>query len=508
MVKPSIRACVLVAITIPPLFSQSVPVSSVPGLSDVLFPASACTGKTNLGCAIPNLYGPHGLSLPNATYPAHFMSSVISNFSALNTEIATQMTLLPLASQASGFTYEVDKDTGVIKRTAQSFGPVLTERGETIGRHRFYFGGTFQRFRFSTIDGQSLQNVPTVFTQAPGSAPAGAHPVEQQFISSQTSVDLKVNQFTLFGTYGVTNRIDVSVAIPLLQVGYNISSVATINRITNTEPIVTPGPAGQAPTISCCSSGGPGPYGPVFANYFDPNNKQGSTVREFSNNQYAQDILTNSAKTGDLYWDPSKNNAAGLGDVTFRVKGNVYRSDRVSLSLLTDVRLPSGDETNFLGSGAWGVKPFAALSVRTGWLTPHVNLGYQWNGSSLLGGNIWTGTKAGLPGYAFFSAGTDIGVSRGLTFAVDYLGQELIDAPRVATTSYTSSGPLTTTGQVGTFPTITSAGDSTYNQSNAAFGLKYSLFDRMIVSGNLLVALNDGGLRERVIPLIGLSYTF
>jgi hypothetical protein len=291
-----------------------------------------------------------------------------------------------------------------------------------------------------------------------------------------------------------------------MQVGYNVSSVATINRIANTEPIVTPNASG--PIATCCSSGGPGPYGPVFANYFDPNNKQGSLVRQFSNNQYAQDILTNSAKTGDLYWDPSKNNAAGLGDVTLRFKGSVYRTDRMSLSVLTDLRIPSGDETNFLGSGAWGVKPFAALSVRTGWLTPHVNLGYMWNGSSLLGGNIWTGTKDSLPGFLFFSAGTDIGVTKGLTFAVDYMGQELINAPRVVTTTYTSLGPLATTGQVGTFPTITSTAKQTYNQSNAAFGLKYSLFDKMIVSGNLLVALNDGGLRERVTPLIGLSYTF
>jgi hypothetical protein len=30
----------------------------------------------------------------------------------------------------------------------------------------------------------------------------------------------------------------------------------------------------------------------------------------------------------------------------------------------------------------------------------------------------------------------------------------------------------------------------------------------LLLSGNLLVALNDGGLRQRLTPLIGLSYTF
>jgi hypothetical protein len=231
-------------------------------------------------------------------------------------------------------------------------------------------------------------------------------------------------------------------------------------------------------------------------------------VREFSNNQYSSDILTNPAKTGNLYWDPSKNNASGLGDVTVRVKGRIYRSDRVAISLLTDIRFPTGDETNFLGSGAWGVKPFAAASIRTGWLTPHVNLGYQWNGTSLLGGNIWNGTRGTLPGYAFFSAGTDMGVTKGLTLAVDYLGQELINAPRVETSTYTSSGPLVSTGQLGTFPTLVSASTQTYNQSNVAVGAKYALFGRVLLSGNVLVAVNNGGLRQRVTPLIGISYVF
>jgi hypothetical protein len=321
-------------------------------------------------------------------------------------------------------------------------------------------------------------------------------------------VDIKINQFTFVATYGVTNRIDVSVAVPFTQVGLNVNSVVTINRIAGTEPILSPGAAGQPPVVSCCSNGGPGPYGPVFANYFDPKNPQGSTVRQFSNNQYSPDILTNPAKTGDLYWNPSKNNAAGLGDITFRVKNNLYRNERLSFALLADIRVPTGDANNFLGSGALGLKPVAAFSVRTGPLTPHVNLGYQWNGSSVLGGNPYLGTSGRLPGFAIFSVGTDVGITKWLTASVDYLGQELINAPRVATTNYTSPGPLAATGQVGTFPTIAPGGNHTYNQSDSAFGAKINLVDRLLLTGNVIVALNEGGLRQRLTPLIALSYTF
>jgi hypothetical protein len=106
---------------------------------------------------------------------------------------------------------------------------------------------------------------------------------------------------------------------------------------------------------------------------------------------------------------------------------------------------------------------------------------------------------------------------------VDYLGQELINAPRIQMGSFDvgqGQGVTLPSGQT-SFQTINalapmnpSAPDvmhplkETYNQSNLATGFKYNLFDKLIVTGNLLIALNNGGLRERVAPLIGLSYIF
>ncbi len=447
---------------------------------------------------MPNLFGPYGLVLPNATYPARFNSSFQSAFSALNDAIATQITLLPLASPASGFTYEFDRATGVYKRSAETFGPVLTERAETIGRGKIFFGATFQRFRFDKIDGKPLHNWPAIFTHETGTGPNGAvEPYETQFISTNNSLDLKVNQFTFFGTYGITDHIDVSAAIPFLQIGMNAASYATINRTVNTEPATVNGV--EQP---CCSSG------PPYANYFDPANPATSLTNTFSNNQYSPDFRTNSAKTNNLYGDPSRHNAAGIGDVVFRFKDSIYRGERVKVALLTDLRLPTGDAMNLLGSGAIGWKPFVAVSIHSGPITPHLNAGYQWNGSSILAGNAITGAKANLPGYGFFSAGTDIGLARRLTVAVDYIGQELINAPRVGVAEFTSQAPLLSTGQIGTFPTADPIMKQTYNQSSFALGLKANLVERLVLSTNFLFALNDGGLRQTVIPLVGLSYTF
>ncbi len=307
-----------------------------------------------------------------------------------------------------------------------------------------------------------------------------------------------MNQFTIFATFGITNRLDVSVAVPFMQVGFNVNSVATINRIAGTEPILYP--SANGPVVGCCSNGGPGPYGPVFANYFDPKNPATSVIREFSNNH--------STAPGDLYYNPSNNNAQGLGDVTLRAKGNIFHNDTTSMALVTDIRLPTGDANNFLGSGTIGIKPVLAVSFREAWFTPHVNLGYQWNGSSVLGGNPYLGTKSQLPGFATFSGGTDIPVSKFVTFAVDYLGQELVNSPRIGLETVQSPGPLATTGQVGNFQTIVPLGKQVYNQSDAAIGLKISAFDHFLMTVNAIVALNDNGLRQRVTPMAGLSYVF
>lgn len=495
------RAAVLAAAALacsPSTWAQTPYAPITSALNQILPARNNCSGASGLACAMPELYGSYGLVLPNSNYSARFDSSFEATLSALNTAIGTQMTLLPLASPASGFVYSFDAQTGVYKRSASTFGPILTERAETIGKGKLYLGATFQRFRFSTIDGYPLHDWPAVFTHVPGTGPNGAaEPYESQFISTSNSLDLKVNQYTFFATYGLTNKIDVSVAVPLVQVGLNLFSTATINRTVDTEPALVNGALQP-----CCSNG------PPYANYFDPQNPAGSLTAVFSNSQYSPDIYTNPTKTNNLYWSPARNNAAGIGDVVLRFKGNVYKGERVAFSLLTDVRLPTGDAMNFLGSGAAGVKPFAALSVRTGPITPHLNFGYQWSGASILAGNVVTGTKADLPGVLIFSAGTDIGITHWLTGAVDYIGNELVNAPRVGVSTFTSTAPLVSTGTTGTFPTIVPGGKDTYNQSSFAVGLKASVVDRLLVSGNLLFALNDGGLRQTVVPLIGLSYTF
>src|SRR5207249_1530660 len=98
--------------------------------------------------------------------------------------------------------------------------------------------------------------------------------------------------------------------------------------------------------------------------------------------------------------------AHGIGDLLLRVKTTIWMGERFRVAAASDFRLPTGDENNFLGSGTWGVNPFVIVSYRAR-VSPHVHLGYQWNGASILAGRIdptitdehplGTATKGHLP---------------------------------------------------------------------------------------------------------------
>jgi hypothetical protein len=131
MIGRIIAACLLVAGSASVAVAQTTVVSSSPTLAEML----------------QNIYGPHGLTveseavLPDgSTHSAHFNGAFQSEFGRINIALVRQLGALPIPSPASGFTYAFDNSTGTFVRSTQSFGPILADRAETIGRGRFAFG--------------------------------------------------------------------------------------------------------------------------------------------------------------------------------------------------------------------------------------------------------------------------------------------------------------------------------------------------------------------------------
>ena len=152
--------------------------------------------STKLALLIPNLYGPNGLTvdseakLPDgSTHSGHFNSAFQAEFTQFNIALAGQIAAIPLPSPASGFTYSFDSTLGVFKRSTESFGPILAERPETLGRRKFSFGLSYQHFKFDSIEGVPMSDVPAVFTHDDFQLGGGRSDVVTTLNSIDVSVD-------------------------------------------------------------------------------------------------------------------------------------------------------------------------------------------------------------------------------------------------------------------------------------------------------------------------------
>jgi hypothetical protein len=193
--------------------------------------------------------------------------------------------------------------------------------------------------------------------------------------------------------------------------------------------------------------------------------------------------------------------ATGIGDLTVRLKGLIRQTGRVGTAVGIDFHLPTGDELNLLGTGAAGIQPFVIVSASTARVSPHVNASYQWNGSSVLAGDPATGRSANFPDQATYALGADVVAGGRVTLAFDILGRYIRDAERIQVQEFQALDG------VSVFPDIVFTRQS-FNELNGSTGAKINLFNRVLLDVNLLFALDDHGVRDKVTPLIGLEYSF
>jgi hypothetical protein len=431
----------------------------------LLVPAAATAQSTvqsnspNLAELLRNIYGPHGLVvdseavLPDgSTHSGHFNGAFQSEFERFNIALARQLVALPIPSPASGFTYRFDDSTGTFVRSTQSFGPILSDRAETIGRGKFAFGFSLQQFSFQTFDGLRLSHMRAVFTHDDAQLGGGRADV----ITTENAIQASVTQNSAVLTYGVTDRLDLSMAVPIVSTSLRVISDATMHRI---------GTADNPAIHFFRDPEAPGTYG---------------DQRRFV----------------------AQGSAQGMGDMIARAKGTVFKTPKAGVALGVEARLPTGQAENLLGSGAWGLKAFEAFSFSLGAFSPHVNVGYQWNGGTVLAGDTATGEKGDLPDELTYIVGADVGVDKRLTLAFDLLGRHSSDSPRLEVASFVSQDPKRTV-----YPDLSFRLGS-LDVVSGSFGMKANVIGTLLATFNVQFNINHAGLRTRVTPLVGLECTF
>jgi hypothetical protein len=406
---------------------------------------------------INNMFGEVlNLELSPGEHGEHFLPVNVASSQAiinsLNNFIGSSVSSFPLSSSTAGVTF--DFSTGRPVPTSTSFGPIFSERAQTVGQGRINMGLNFTFINFKKIRGISTQDLRLTFThQDVGEPGMGDSPNEFDTMDFYMNMDISASVFAMHFTYGVTDRFDISVAIPFINVNIKSDPLAEINSYT---------------WVSNDS-----------ANHF------------FGGTQ-TEPILTKRPT-------PINDDATGIGDVALRAKYNFIRDEAIDFSAMLEYRMASGDAENFLGSGFSSLRSVIIGSKIIDNFAPHLNLTYWKKFTDLDRDEIE------------FIIGFDQKVAEWFTLAIDVLGRIDLGDP-VESQQFPDNVDINwTVGNTNYVNSVSLTNIPHYSKDNiidAAFGFKMNLKQSLLIIGNVFVPLNDDGLRAGIIPTLGLEFSF
>jgi hypothetical protein len=444
-------------------------------LGGITLPEAGAPGNPHAGhftLGNPTFGGSQAASIPDV--------SAIGAVEAFNDRLKSQFANFPLGSSSGGFTYTYDERLGTYSRRSPSFGPAFTERAITIGRRQRTFGVNFQYTSFDSFGGENLGDRSITFylphtdcCNAAAPPPSGLTPgFEGDLIEAALQLKASTNTFAFFANFGLTDQLDLGVAVPLTHVSMEADVRATIIRLSSSAtPLVHTFVQGQDVTEKTFSGSG---------------------------------------------------EATGVGDIVVRSKYNFLRSGDAGLSAAVDLRLPTGDEDNLLGLGTTQAKLYLIWSRSDDRISPHFNVGFTVSGSGAHSHDTFGGFEPlGVSDEFNYAGGVEFVVSPQLTIIGDVLGRTLIDAGKIEAETKTfqyrpgAASPGTTPLQTSSVNPLTNAAyrqlaltPGHLNLALGAAGVKYNPFPKVLLSGNVLFPLTDAGLRDRLTVAFGVDFAF
>lgn len=374
---------------------------------------------------------------------SHFLPDVIAGNAAmigfLTDAIGTSSSSIPLGSSSSGQTFKFVN--GLPVKTSNSAGPIFGERAQTLGRGRLLVGTTLTSINFKTIRGTPLDQL--VLNLAHEDRPPtglGNPLLENDILEIRMALAMNLLVSTFHITYGLTDGLDLGIAVPLVHTSLQGRSTGQIF-----------------------------PFG--------------STAVHFFTGTEANPGLRASAATFG--------SATGIGDIAVRLKGKLVSTDRFGLSVMSDARLPTGNEDDLLGAGHTSVRGSAIASAQFGPFSPHVNLGYL----------VWTGphrTDAVLA-----AAGFDHLMASWATVAVDVLSEW-----QVGQSDLQLPGPIHYLSPFARTVIPTNIANRRDHRVIGTMGFKFQTKGGPLIITSGMVPLKAGGLQPYGAWNLGLEFNF
>lgn len=365
---------------------------------------------------------------------------------------------LPVTSASPGLAFTYDPSSGGFARSTDLLGQLYLERAEPIGRGKWNLSFNYQRIAVDGVQGQGLDGLqdtgkPIIVGASGSDGQSGSGLVK----FDRYAIDLVVNEFTLGATYGLSDDIDVNLTLPVLASRLSV----------------------------------------------------GTTQRRFTLNQN----VAQNARCPDRTVQPNGlvrcqtqrlshvDHAAGPGDLLLRGKYRFVRSRWGDVATGLVIRMPTGNQDNFQGTGTWEVSPLLYAS------THRIPVWGPVAVQGFVNGGVDLDIEDVDNSEGRFGAGIDLALGDRATLSVAFLGREpfqsfvpagFFDAPRV--------DPQTRARSTAPIFGLETVRPSYYSLS---IGGRVNLWrDTIFGFANVLLPLNDEGIHTAPIPLVGFEATF
>lgn len=130
---------------------------------------------------------------------------------AVASALLVNLASTPVATSSSGFLYRLNPDLGTVERATQSFGSFFVERALTAGPGRASLGVSAATTTFRQLDGHNLRD---------GSFVTVANRFRDEaapFDTESLTLNVTTSTMTLFGSVGITDRLEVGAAVPFVR---------------------------------------------------------------------------------------------------------------------------------------------------------------------------------------------------------------------------------------------------------------------------------------------------
>jgi hypothetical protein len=154
--------------------------------------------------------------------------------------LIVDLATVPISSSSSGFVYRFDPALGTMTRASNSFGPFFTERSLTAGRGQASLGVSAQVARFTSLDGRDLRDGRLLTSGNQFRDEAAPFDVET------LTLEIESRTVTFFGNIGLTDRLDVGVALPLVTLSLRGERINTYRGQTLLQATATADATGLA----------------------------------------------------------------------------------------------------------------------------------------------------------------------------------------------------------------------------------------------------------------------